>query len=198
MRYFELSDQIRSDEGALIAKDKLNNSIGDYYLSAPSRIDPNVNKTANELAIKYRNLRVKDGYGFTEASHIDVDSQMRIAAEWTNEKQKTQFHIRPFHAVPDLSHGRVHPNIESELINGISTNHIKDCSHRLAEVDFQRFIPFTEAVSDFIKYESDNVPEWLAIGKNSRDMMKSEKRLRKSGYDYDGKNWLPVQQSRKN
>lgn len=197
MRYFELSDQIRSDQGALLVKDKVNDSIGDYYLSAPERTNPQKYQSASDIATSYRNLRIKDGYGFTEASHIDIDSQMRLAGEWTNEKQKKQYNIRPFHAVPDLSHGTIHPNIESELINGVSTTHIKECSHKLAEVDFHRFVPFTEAVSEFVKYESDNVPDWLSIGKSSRDLMRSEKILCKQGYKFDGKNWLPQQQSLK-
>jgi hypothetical protein len=63
------------------------------------------------------NLRFRDGYGYTNACVVDMDSALRNDSQITHDRTKIQLCARWNHAVPDLGKGGLIPNIESRLKN---------------------------------------------------------------------------------
>jgi hypothetical protein len=176
MRYFELSDQIKSDACAIEARQRESQSVEEYLLRTQCYLPQQFKDDAVDAVNSNRRLIIKDGYGIPNADVIDTDSFIKYQSEFTNVKQKTQFNVRAFHACPDLSKGTLFANTESELLSGTSTLPQKHCGFKLAEVNYDRFVPMTECVRDFYKNESEVLPDMLSIGESSRDILLRQRR----------------------
>lgn len=90
--------------------------------------------------------RYRDGYGVNGAI-VDADSQTRNS-EITHGPEKRQLSTRNFKAVPDFGRGCLNVTVtESILKNGLDTSF---CRTRLAENNFDRFVPLTKCMQSYI------------------------------------------------
>ena len=169
MRYFEFSDRLGSDSCALAVRNRENVSVQDYHLSRRKVLPDRMMDRAFEIVHEHPNLRIQDGMN---ADVIDIDSSIRYN-EHTNQREKQQMSMRYFHAVPNLARGAHKPDVESELMNAESGTVLKQCSYKLAEVDFQRFTPFVGLVQQNIK-GARHVPDFPTIGVDSRDAVRTQ------------------------
>ena len=73
-RNFFLDGRLGLDDCALAANEKQNVSIDNYYL-----FDPRDNKEVGKFnqVSACNNMIVNNGYGYTDGSNIDIDSQLR-------------------------------------------------------------------------------------------------------------------------
>lgn len=202
MPLYDADNRLTADACAVRARDNDNLSIAAYSL-AKLRADapPTTHVVAN------RNLRLWDGYGVTPAGAIDNDSQMRVDSEVTHHRHKIQLATRVFTASPDLSHGQASPELEAQLVSGLSTTRrasdasaLSPCPRareqqckqqldtrvheKLAEREWDRFDPAVRPVS-----VANVVPPWTNGGAPSRDIARSDDFLRGMGYVHDGRAW---------
>lgn len=88
--------------------------------------------------------RYRDGYGVNGATV----SQTR-QSELTHGPEKQQLSTRSFKAVPDFGRGCLNMTVtESILKNGLDTSAL--CKENLAENNFDRFIPLTKCMQNYI------------------------------------------------
>lgn len=90
-RNFFLDGRLGLDDCALAANEKQNVSIDNYYL-----FDPRDNKEVgkfNEVSA-CNNMIVNNGYGYSDGSNIDIDSQLRNGSETTNKSVINQEYRR--------------------------------------------------------------------------------------------------------
>jgi hypothetical protein len=90
-RNFFLDGRLGLDDCALAANEKQNVSIDNYYL-----FDPRDNKGVgkfNEVSA-CNNMIVNNGYGYSDDSNIDIDSQLRNGSEITNKSVINQEYRR--------------------------------------------------------------------------------------------------------
>lgn len=90
-RNFFLDGRLGLDDCALAANEKQNVSIDNYYL-----FDPRDNKEVgkfNEVSA-CNNMVVNNGYGYSDGSNIDIDSQLRNGSEITNKSVINQEYRR--------------------------------------------------------------------------------------------------------
>lgn len=196
MRYYDNGTHVTMDPCAIEARERDNASITNYltYNSAAPCSDRNICNAKREKLAAYMgenpNLRYHEGVGDTALPcYIDDDSRLRHKAEWTNTRDRNQLFVRFFHAVPDLSHGTLIPNMESFLKNGIDTTYDRQCD-RLTEHNFDRIMPLNSCVSQHFEKRNDAVPEWTSqFGKSSREEVRSKEYLECQGYTHNGKFW---------
>lgn len=192
MRYFDFGNRLTQDECALRTRDNENRSITDYRLYNPYNIDACEKKLKdlNDFIAENPNLRYRDGYGYAVPCLIDQDSMMRNDAQWTNTRERQSLNVRFFHAVPDISRGAFIPNTESLLkIGPVDSTHERQCD-RLAEKNFNRFVPLQECVGSFLKAQADVTPQWTQqFGESSRETVRQKEFLESCGYVHDGKTW---------
>jgi hypothetical protein len=189
-KIFENEHRVRADDCAVNAKDYQNASISDYTLwnNYMMKCNKDGDKKLEEFSTSHNNLHFKNGYGFTTACEVDNDTEVRLNGKLTNERAKTQFFIRPFVAVPDLSRGLVAPNLETRLKEGDDTTQLREC-FRLTETDFNRFTPLLPCLKDNIQNPSHIISPWVWGGDDSRQLMRNSKVLNKCGFQNNGKYW---------
>lgn len=192
MRYFDVGNRLTQDSCALKTRDNENKSMMDYRLYNPFNIDQCEKKIEklNALVAENPNLRFRDGYGHTVPCMIDQDSMLRNEAKVTNTREKQPLNTRFFHAVPDVSHGAFIPNTESMLkLGGVDSTHERQCD-RLAEKNFNRFVPLSECVDTFVRTQAEVTPNWTRqFGESSRETVRQKEFLEGCGYSFDGKAW---------
>lgn len=90
-RNFFLDGRLGLDDCALAANEKQNVSIDNYYL-----FDPRDNKEVGKFnqVSACNNMIVNNGYGYTDGSNIDIDSQLRNGSEITNKSVINQEYRR--------------------------------------------------------------------------------------------------------
>lgn len=90
-RNFFLDGRLGLDDCALAANEKQNVSIDNYYLFDP-RDNEEVGKFNQVSACN--NMIVNNGYGYSDGSNIDIDSQLRNGSEITNKSVINQEYRR--------------------------------------------------------------------------------------------------------
>jgi hypothetical protein len=90
-RNFFLDGRLGLDDCALAANEKQNVSIDNYYL-----FDPRDNKEVGKFnqVSACNNMVVNNGYGYSDGSNIDIDSQLRNGSEITNKSVINQEYRR--------------------------------------------------------------------------------------------------------
>ena len=90
-RNFFLDGRLGLDDCALAANEKQNVSIDNYYL-----FDPRDNKEVGKFnqVSACNNMLVNNGYGYSNGSNIDIDSQLRNGSEITNKSVINQEYRR--------------------------------------------------------------------------------------------------------
>lgn len=182
MRYFESQNRLTSDDCAVLAKDRENQSIIDYetYNFFNNGNCEETDKKLMDLAMEHPNLRFRNGYGSANACTIDLETQIKYEPRaLTHGPERRQYRVRNFTAVPDISRGPLAPNFESMLMPGEDTHTIRQCD-RVTEKDFQRFVPYLDCIEKFITLESQAIPEMQTIGVNSRDLVRDQMKQKKN------------------
>lgn len=180
MGSYNWENKISMDKCALMTKEIENESIFDYntfnYFNFNNYGD--TRKKLDEVAWENPNLRFRDGYGIANNEVVDFDSKLRYDAILTHGPERRQYYVRNFTAVPDLSKGSCVPVTEAILKNGIDTSQIRQCN-RLTETDFDRFVPFTPCLSQYILNGARLLPDHHFIGDNSRDIVRQQLSMNK-------------------
>lgn len=187
---FDLEHRVGADMCARNSKDRQNTSIENYNLFPRFPTQAETLKpmhSINEFSSDNR-LTFRDGYGVANAVTVDADSSLRNGSLITHDRYKTQLNARVFQAVPDLGHGGFVPSLESRLTQGESCSDHKSCN-ALAEVTINRFMPLVPCLRDTIQDPSHIVPPWTWGGEPTRDTVRQEEYLKRSGYVFDGTIW---------
>lgn len=175
MKSYHWENKLSMDECALLAKARENESIVDYitYNFYTNGDYEERMQELNQVAWDNPNLRFRDGYGVASEQLINKDSETRYNVALTHGPEKRQLVVRSFTAVPDISRGSYAPNTESYLLNGLDTSGIRQCI-RTTEMDFNRFVPFTDCINRHIQEGALAIPNELPIGMNSRDIVRKQ------------------------
>jgi hypothetical protein len=192
MKVFDTQNRLGTDACAIDARNYQNSSINDYQLWNTYMMDCNdgEEKRLRQFMIDNPNLHYRDGYGYTTSCYVDNDSEVRNNAKITNEKAKCQLFTRFYQANPDLSKGRVVPNLESRLKYADDTTQIRQCQ-RLTETNFNRFTPLVPCLAQTVQDPKHIVLPFNQGGESSRLIMRDSKTLQKCGWENkDGKVWL--------
>ena len=178
MKYFESMNSLNDDSCAMEARDRENQSMIDYntfnfYNDGDCH---QIDKKLLNLAIENPNLNFRNGYGSANPCAIEMETKLKYNADMmTHGPEKRQFRLRNFTAVPDIRRGSYAVGYDELLSPGQDTHVLRQCD-RLTERDFNRFTPYIECMDKFISLEAQAIPELLAIGANSRDLVRKQKR----------------------
>lgn len=188
MKYFDSGNRLTEDRCAILTKELQNKSISDYtfynmYSTSSCDTDDIMNFTINNV-----NLRYKDGFGNVNACTVDDDSEIRNNAKLTNMREKEQLCTRWYQAGPNIGKGGLIPNLESRLILAEDTSDMKECD-KLAERDFDRFIPMIGCLKDNIQKPENIILPFERGGKITRDFVRNDEYLEQCGFVNDGKTW---------
>jgi hypothetical protein len=184
MPLYDAENRLRTDGCATKTVDEENRRRADYNVNNLRGFECTDKDHVQAFAGQHKNLRPWDGYGM-DASKIDGDSSIRYdAGRVTHAKCKQQLQNRLFQAVPDLHRGKILPSLESRILSGSDTSHIRACDP-LGEKPYDVFHP--HLCPDVVN------PEGARIGlANSRDIARSPAFLQSMGYAYDGRAWRRV------
>lgn len=120
-----------------------------------------------EFSIENR-MQIRDGYGFTNACRVDMDSKVRNNFEMT-DKGKQQLFTRTFQGGPNVNKGGFEPEIDAKLTQGAFSTR-KDACDVLSERSFDRFEPMSEAMLQNIQNVDNIVPTWTWGGVSTREV----------------------------
>jgi hypothetical protein len=187
MRVFELENKLNSDNCAMVNREFVNKSMNDYnlynmYFMSDCKVD---NEKMKSFVYENPNLRFKDGYGFTNSCVVDMDSALRNDAQMTQDRTKVQLCPRWNKAVPNLGKGGLIPNVESHLKNAEDTSVLRVCN-RVAEKDFDRFIPLTGCLAPTIQNEKHIIMPFTRGGDITRNYIFNNSYLEKCGFKFNG------------
>ena len=115
-----------------------------------------------QLATCHPNLRFKNGYGNLDACNVEDDSKVRIAGpQTTNPRHRQQLVVRVAHGGPDLSHGNLNADAESDLIHSEASRQPRPCSVLTeASTDvFTPLLPCVRSAQDVVHV----VPDWKVV-----------------------------------
>lgn len=189
MKYFDKDHRVGDDSCAIETEIQQNDKISNYMLFnnalGVSECDNLSKKTENmnklrEFATE-NNLRIRDGYGVINPCNIDEDSSMRIDRDLIRDKSRTQMFSRTFQAVPNLSRGNVNIDNESKIQQGNNTWNLLNCDEKQQD----NFIPMIPCLANNIQNPNNIIQNWTRGGETTRDTIKQQEFLEKSGYVFD-------------
>lgn len=183
MRYFDSGTSLKGDECAKKSNDTENDRIIDYNTFNYNTMGKDCTQMMNDIqkiSLGNPNLRFRIGYGQPDKCFTDLHSGL-LKPKLTHGAEKIQLHTRNFVANPDLSTGLLIPHIESQLQQGYSSSFSRDCD-KMAEVDFNRFIPFDDCLQSFYDNYHASIQDGHAIGQNSRDIVQSKEFINKCNF----------------
>ena len=163
---FDFENRLTTDTCAQNVKDGANREISNYNLY--NYYGDCENASLQKLAAECPNLHFKNGFGYTNACTIDLDSAMRFQVQ-THGQERRQLNARPFTAVPNMGRGCLIPDVESYLLNGQDTTIVRECN-RISEANFDRFTPLIGCVKNYIDGFSAN--NYFPTGVDSRETMR--------------------------
>lgn len=191
MRNFDNFARLVDDECALVTREYQNRSIGDYmlynsYVTSQCKKDK---KEFDNFVSQNPNLRFKDGFGFLNGCVVDVDSELRNGAKFTNEREKSQLCTRWNQAVPSYNKGGLIVNVDTRMKFAEDTSAIRDCD-RITEKDFNRFIPLTPCLAKTIQDPEHIVPRFSWPGAATRNYVQDNQYLQQCGFVNNGQTWV--------
>lgn len=191
MRDFDNFARLVDDECALVTREHQNQSIGDYmlynsYVTSQCKKDK---KEFDNFVSQNPNLRFKDGFGFLNECVVDVDSELRNGAKFTNERTKSQLCTRWNQAVPSYNKGGLIVNVDTRMKFAEDTSAIRDCD-RLTEKDFNRFIPLTPCLAKSIQDPEHIVFKHIQCGSATRNYVQDNQYLQQCGFVNNGQTWV--------
>lgn len=189
MKILNHENRLSIDRCAQITKELQNKSVLDhstenFYFTKDCECD------AFTDFLFENNMVIKDGFGVATGCKIDVDSELRLNAQWTNEREKNQLCTRWHQGVPNLNKGGLIPNIETRLKNSDDTSDIRDCD-RITERDFDRFIPLVGCMGREVQNPKHIVEPWVRGGLHTRNELRANEYLEHCGFKNNGNgNWV--------
>jgi hypothetical protein len=191
---FEGRTQLYDDECAINAREYQNMSIHEYRLWNDYNYACNSEgeKKLQQFSTTHPNLHYRNGVGMTTSCHVEKDSDLRLNAKITSEKARNQLFHRFYQNNPYLGKGKTVPNVESRLMQSEDTSKLKVCD-RIAEKDFDRFIPLVQCVKDTVQNADTVVYPWTNGGDNSRLLMRDAQTLKECGWEKVDKVWTRSQ-----
>ena len=183
--------RLDNDECALVTREHQNRSMGDYVLYN-SYVTAQCKKDKSELdnfVSENPNLRYKDGFGFLNGCVVDVDSELRNGAKFTNEREKSQLCTRWNQAVPSYNKGGLIVNVDTRMKFAEDTSAIRDCD-RLTEKDFNRFVPLTPCLAGSVQNAEHIVPKFTWGGESTRQYVMDNQYLEQCGFVNNGQAWM--------
>lgn len=184
---FDQEHRIGADACANDAKNKQNEMYNqylafNYFKECDGRENLQTFSTDNHMV--YR-----DGFGSADTCTVNDDSMLRYGWEWTHIRNPQQLPKRVFTAIPDLSSGAFHADVESRLRLGEDTNTKKTCDpvSEVSTLDHSitPMLPCVKSVQD----PQHIVPSWTWGGENTRDTVFQTQFLEENGYAFDGNVW---------
>lgn len=165
MPVFVDGSRLSQDACALKAREFQNQAIIDYntFNFYPAVTNNSELETA---ALNNRNLRYRIGVGIADSYLIDKDSELRFQKD-VRPPERNQLCTRVFHAIPNLSRGIPMTNLESMLVQGISTSKMDDC-HKLAEIGYE-FMPMTDCMLNYVNNAANVLPNQYLYGQSSKE-----------------------------
>lgn len=191
MRVYNHENRLTTDKCAYLNHELQNKSIHDhtfenFYFTKDCKCD-----VLDDFLID-NNMVIKDGYGFSTGCVIDNDSDLRLKAIWTNEREKVQLCTRWNQGVPNINKGGFIPNIESLMKNGDDTSDIRNCD-RITEKNFDRFVPLVGCLASTVQNANNIVEPWVRGGIHTRNDVRSSEYLQKCGFERKETNWVKKQ-----
>lgn len=178
MKYFESMNSLNDDQCAVETRNRENQSMVDYstFNYFNNGDCKQVDKQLLDLALENPNLRFQNGYGSANPCAIDLETKIKYSADQlTHGPEKRQYRVRNFTAVPNISRGSYAPGYDFLLNPGEDTHKIRQCD-RLTEHNFNRNVPFIDCMEKFVELEAYALPDLFAIGVNSREIVRNQKR----------------------
>ena len=188
MSEFLEQNRLTLDRCAIFTKELQNKSVSEYALFNMYPTSDCCTDSLVEFTMKNPNLRFRDGFGNVNACTVDGDSDLRNNAKMTNFREKEQLCTRWYQAGPNIGKGGLIPNVESRLRNAEDTSDIRECD-RLAERNFDRFIPMLGCLADSIQNPNNIILPFERGGKFTRDYVRDDEYLKTCGFVNDGKTW---------
>lgn len=178
MPLFDTDNRLRSDPCAVRQRDLENFGLAGYTLLDQDRwsipICPE-GTTARDCLELESKIRSGDGFGI-RAAEIDGDSSFRNnSTAYTHGRTRQSLSTRVFGAAPDRGRGGLAADVESRLT--LSGGVDRDCTHRYAEVNYDRFDPGVRPVG------VQHVVVPFPAGRPSRDIARSPAFLATIGYE---------------
>lgn len=185
MKYFGNEHRVGTDTCAKESIDEQNEKWQNYMLFNSYRgnmigsCSEEMKKINEFMSENY--ITMRDGIGFTNGCHVDVDSKIRIDSNRIN-RDRNQIFTRTFQAVPDLSRGNVDVENESKIQQGEITFDDFQCQGK----PFDVFTPMIPCLQKSIQDPNNIIESWVRGGETTRDTLKQKEFLEKNGYHFDG------------
>ena len=114
------------------------------------------------MATCHPNLRFKNGHGNLAPCNVDSDTRVRISGpKSTNPRHRQQLNTRVALAGPDLSHGFVQADTESDLIHSASSRTPRPCGV-LSGISADVFTPLLPCLQR-VQAVEHIVPDWTVV-----------------------------------
>jgi hypothetical protein len=118
----------------------------------------------------------REGYGINNRE-IDVDSVLRIQAEYKNNRCNIRAQARPFLTVPFMAGGRGNPDVESNLLYAEQVRTGKECGTVTEQAFDGAFIPMIPTMARNVQNPNNLItevasPGWIRGGMPSREYMR--------------------------
>jgi hypothetical protein len=130
----------------------------------------------NMSAVNEQMVFPREGYGLNNRA-IDVDSILRLQAEFKNNRCNIRAQARPFLTVPFMAGGMGNTDIESSLLMSEQIRAGKECG-TVTEQSFDNvFTPMIPTLAQNIQNPANLIPEvatpgWIRGGLSSREYMR--------------------------
>lgn len=191
---FENRTRLHEDECDVESKDLQNDNIYEYRMLNVFQTNKNTEKECVANMNKLRDfsvnnhMNIKDGIGFTNACHVDNDSEVRNKMQMTSDREKQQLITRMFQGGPNINKGGFEAETDSKMTQGDFSVR-KDYCDILSEKSFDRFEPMKECMLKNVQNEKHLIPEWQWGGEGTRDVLSQRDFLENNGYMFDGNVW---------
>jgi hypothetical protein len=188
MRFTNFENKTSSDDCAQMTREHQNKSMNHFFLDNVRGCEC-TEALGNSPLYLENNMIIKDGYGYTGVCGVDNDSDLRLKSMNTNPRSRTNSCIRWDQGLPNLNKGGLIPNIDTNMKNGRDTSYIRSCD-RLAEKDFERFVPLTGCLASTIQNPDYIVEPWIRGGSETRNDVRSSEYLERCGWQNNGNTWV--------
>jgi hypothetical protein len=188
MKFYRSENRLTIDNCAQLTKELQNKSVEDRHLMNFYYTNDCKCEVLDDFLFD-NNMVVKDGYGFTNGCSVDVDSELRMGAALTHDREKIQLCSRWDVGGPNINKGGLIPNIESRLKNAEDTSYIRDCD-KITEHDYNRWTPLVGCLAPTIQNPDYIVEPWVRGGAHTRNDVRTNTYLEKCGFENNGKNWV--------
>lgn len=132
----------------------------------------------NTSAVDQQMVFPREGYGLNNRA-IDVDSILRLQAEYKNNRCNIRAQSRPFLTIPFMAGGLGNTDIESSLLLSEQVRAGKECGTITEKAFDNAFTPMIPTLAENIQNPANLIPEvatpgWIRGGLSSREYMRGQ------------------------